>query len=308
MRASRTILQARSPIVASVALSIGGMMWGLFWIPVSAIAAQGAGGAWPGIVLYFGALVFLLPVIWRKRGALYAQWRVLVVSGILTGAAFSLFTTSLVLTEIVRAILLFYLTPIWGTVLGAMVLSERLTLRRMMALVLSLGGMLIVLGLGRSFPWPSNAGDWLALASGLVWAFGSMKLYQGQQTGVSEQVIAFLAGGLAVSIVTFVLGGAAFAEPVSAQVLWRVLPYALVATLFVVPMVFLTIWPATLLSPGRVGLLMMSEIVVGVASAALFSGQLFGWREATGAALIVSGALVEVFGPQRRSVRGQIQE
>jgi drug/metabolite transporter (DMT)-like permease len=59
-------------------------------------------------------------------------------------------------------------------------------------------------------------------------------------------------------------------------------------------MIFLTIWPATLLTPARVGLLLMSEVVVGLISAAVFSGEPFGLREATGAVLIVSAAVLEI--------------
>ena len=61
-------------------------------------------------------------------------------------------------------------------------------------------------------------------------------------------------------------------------------------------MLFLTIWPATLLSPGRVGILLMGELVVGVSSAALLSGEPFGFRELLGTLLIISAGAVEVFG------------
>ena len=66
--------------------------------------------------------------------------------------------------------------------------------------------------------------------------------------------------------------------------------------LFVLPMLVLTIWPASLLSPGRVGLLLMGDVVVGVVSAALFAGEPFGLREALGALLIIAAGAVEVGG------------
>jgi drug/metabolite transporter (DMT)-like permease len=65
------------------------------------------------------------------------------------------------------------------------------------------------------------------------------------------------------------------------------------------PITYLTIWPATILSPARVGMLLMVEVIVGVASAALFSGDPFGLRELAGAALIVSAAVVEVMRQQK---------
>ena len=74
------------------------------------------------------------------------------------------------------------------------------------------------------------------------------------------------------------------------------LPLGILLSLYVLPMLFLTVWPASLLTPGRVGILLMSDLLVGVLSAALFAGEPFGWREATGSVLIIGAALVEVLG------------
>jgi drug/metabolite transporter (DMT)-like permease len=164
-----------------------------------------------------------------------------------TGAAFSLYSSSLAMTEVVRAILLFYLTPVWGTLLGIAFLGERLTTPRLAALVLALIGLVVVLG-GDGFPRPRSAGDWLALASGFSWALGALLVYRAEEAGPVEQVSAFIFGSLAV----------------------------------------------TLLTPGRVGILLMSDVIVAVITAAWFSGEPFGLREAAGTILIVSAAAVEV--------------
>ena len=60
------------------------------------------------------------------------------------------------------------------------------------------------------------------------------------------------------------------------QLVVRIGPIALLSALYTLPMIFLTIWPATKLTPARVGLLLMSEVVVGLISAAAFSGEHFG--------------------------------
>ena len=77
------------------------------------------------------------------------------------------------------------------------------------------------------------------------------------------------------------------------------MPYALLLTIYLIPMFYLTIWPATLLAPGRVGVLLMSEIVVGVITAAIISGEPFGIREALGTIMIVSAALLEILGARK---------
>ena len=279
---------------ASVALVIGGMMWGLYWIPVRYFVDQGLDGPWPGIVMYTSALIVLTPFLMRERQALLKDWRGLILSGMFTGAAFSLFTISLVYTDVVRSILLFYLTPVWGTILGMVFLGERLGPARVLGLLCGLGGMFIVLGGEQGFPWPRNTGDWLALISGITWAMGSLGLYRTSGISVPGQVFAFVSGALVLSLLSLPFGGGLASSEAVGEMVIRIGPVALLSVLYTLPMFFLTIWPATKLTPARVGLLLMSEVVVGLISAAVFSGEPFGMREVLGAALIVSAAFLEV--------------
>jgi len=269
-------------------------MWGLYWVPVRFFQSLGLAGPWPGIVMYAAALIAVLPFLIASRDSLRSNWRVLVYSGLFTGSAFSLFTTSLVYTDVVRSILLFYLTPIWGTLLGLIFLGERLGPRRIFGLIAGLGGLFVGLGEGGTMPWPQNTGDWLALISGITWALGSLGLYKTQGSSVVGQVGAFLVGAILISGLSIAVNWGENATSLAQIELWPVLPYVVLSALFVVPMIFLTIWPATLLTPARVGLLLMSEVIVGFISAGLFAGEPFGWREMAGAVLIVSAALIEV--------------
>ncbi len=53
-------------------------------------------------------------------------------------------------------------------------------------------------------------------------------------------------------------------------------------------------WAPLKIGTGVFGILMLSEVVVGVITAALLTDEPFGWREATGATLIVVAGIVEV--------------
>ncbi len=273
---------------ASVALVIGGAMWGLYWIPVRFFLDRGLSGPWPGIAMYAATLLVLLPMIWSARSNIAANWRALILSGMCTGAALSLYTTSLVYTEVARSILLFYLTPLWGTALGLIFLGERLSLGRVAGLIFGLGGLFVVLG-DQGLPWPRNIGDWLALSSGIMWAVGSMGMYRTEKITLKSQLFAFVLGALILALI-----GSLFLEAAPPKELGPLVPLILLSSIYVLPMIFLTIWPATLLSPARVGILLMSEVLVGLASAAWLSGEHFGLREGVGAILIVSAGVFEV--------------
>ena len=84
--------------------------------------------------------------------------------------------------------------------------------------------------------------------------------------------------------------GAAVVQAVTA-------PLALFVLLLVLPVVFITLGGARKLSPGRVGLLLMGEAVVGITSAALLTDEPFGLRELIGTLLVLSAAAVEVVQP-----------
>ncbi|MGF1501434.1 MAG: DMT family transporter [Paracoccaceae bacterium] len=290
----------RDPRLASIGIVLGGALWGLVWLPVRGLETMGLAGVWSGLVVYLATGLLLVPVAILRRREIAQDWGGLLLTGLLTGAAFSLYTTSIVLTDVVRALLLFYLTPVWSTLLGLALLGERLTGRRAFALGLGLAGLMVILGIGEGVPWPRNTGDWLALASGLAWSLGSVRLVQGGVRSAPEQIFAFVFGSLAVSLLLLATGEPALGAPPTAATALAATPWALLTALYVLPMLALTIWPATVLSPGRAGLLLMSDVVVGVVSAAILTAEPFGLREALGTALVIGAGIVEATAPAQR--------
>ena len=295
LRADMGLTQTR----ASLLIVLGGCMWGVYWLPLRHLEGLGFTGASAGIALYVGCLVVLLPFTLRFGAIIQTQWRILLFSSLLTGAAFSLFTTALVLTDVIRAILLFYLTPAWGTILGLLFLGERLNRSRILALLIAFVGLAVILGDHGGLPIPSTTGDLFALLSGIFWAVGSMGLLKAPDIPVRVQVSGFFFGALVLSLITLSVmqgqGGVRISiswEPIA-------LGYVLIYTLYMIPMVFLTILPATILPPARIGVLLMSEVVVGAISAALLSGEAFSAGDALGTLLIIAAALFEVLGKKQ---------
>ena len=286
----------RPDLIPSLGAALCGALWGLFWLPLRAFENFGFEGSWPGLVIYLACLIVLVPVIPFRWRQIRANARAMFITGLFTGTAFAFYATSLLLTEVVRTILLFYLSPVWATLLGVLFLGERLTWRRMLALLFGMAGLLVVLGLGEGMPWPRNLGDWLALAAGLSWAYGTVKLYQNEAVATFEQILVFVVGGTAILLVAVSFGGPQFGMAPALEEWQAAAPFIGLTVLYTLPMLFLTIWPAKLLSPGRVGILLMGEVGVGVASAAFLAGEPFGLRELLGTLLILSAAAIEVSG------------
>ena len=280
---------------ASFALLLGGALWGLFWLPVRMLGDAGLAGPWTGIAINATGLLAMAIVLIFNRTNIFTQWRLLLLGGALAGTAFGLYTMSLAYTEVTKSILLFYLTPVWSTILSRIFLGEKLSIARFIALSLGLGGMVVILGDKTGIPTPENIGDWMALTSGVIWSIASLGLFKSDELPLSGIIFAFLFGGLLVLLVASIFIGL---EPISLSTRETMsVGFGLLAlaALYVIPMLWLTLYPATLLSPVRVGLLLMSEVLVGLISAALLSGEPFGWREAVGGVLIVSAAIFEIF-------------
>lgn len=285
----------RSDLLPGLFVAVSGVLWGLFWLPFRVLGEAGFAGGWASLVFYLGSMIVLIPFAIARRRRLRAAGIGLVFTGAVAGAAFSLYATALLLTEVVRVLLLFYLTPVWGTLLGWILLGERITRYRGAALVLGLAGLLVILGIEDGFPMPRNAGDWMALLAGMAWAWGSLRIYMQPEVEAFETTFAFFAGGLLVTAVVAFLPLQANELSPAISMLAAAWPWlVLLIGVFGIPPVLMTLWGAARLTPGRVGILLMGEVAVGIVSAALWSGEPFGLREVVGATLIVGAAVVEL--------------
>jgi drug/metabolite transporter (DMT)-like permease len=270
---------------------------GLGWMPLHAVARSGITGLWITLTVVIVAclpLVPFLPALLRARGE---EVRSLAWIGGLIGVAYAFYTASLTTTEVTRAILLFYIAPVWGTLLEVFVLRQGFTLRRALSLALGAAGLAAILGIGSDFRFTMNLGDVLALLSGMLWSVGLLFVFRRDSAGIGAQSAALALGALTGAVLlTLLLEPAAAPD---AATLIRALPWLAVAgLLFVLPLWVLSLWAGRRISPGRTTLIFMAEVCVGVGSAALWAGQGFGWREATGTFLVLAAATVE-FDPRR---------
>ena len=281
-------------VAPETAIAISGAFWGLYWIPVRHLQAGGVGVVWFTLCLFVSVLALLVPLLVRYPPARAAFTPRMLLTGLLTGGAFVLYTVSIVLTEVVAAILLFYMSPVWATVLGRVLLAERFTASRVVALVMGLGGLWVVLGSESGVPLPRNPGDWCALAAGVMWALGTLRVHQDAATSSAAHAVSlFVGGALVIGVVALMQDMAGPPPPVTAASAAIVLAMAAVSLLTA----WSILWGARLLSPGRAGLLLMMEVITGLASAAVLAGEPFGMAQVFGSMLIAGAVVVEVLPP-----------
>jgi drug/metabolite transporter (DMT)-like permease len=286
---------------AKLACLYAGAVWGLFWIPLRSLENAGLHGLWVLVVYFAVPTLCLLPIgIWRwkhfKTGGLQLQ-----ITAMLSGLALLLYTMSIVYTDVVRAILLFYLTPIWGTILARIFLKDAITPQRIFAMAIAFAGALAIFGLGLQFPVPQNVGDWMGVGAGMLWATASLRINIYKDYSATEMTLGFFFWSLIFSIIA-----ALIFVPSYIPSLAQTLPVLPLLTIFIVllilPGTYASLWGPKFLSPGVVGLLFMTEIVVGSISVALLSAEPFGIREVIGILLITCASLIEpISGLAKRS-------
>jgi drug/metabolite transporter (DMT)-like permease len=157
-----------------------------------------------------------------------------------------------------------------------------------------------VLGANGS-PLPHGIGDWLGLASGLMWAVASSGMRSHNTLGPGEGSFLFAVGALAAAVLL-----APFLSPWPGlppmETGWRAAGWILAAAiLWWSASLALVVWAAGHLPPARLGILMMSEVLVGVFSAALFANESLTWLQGLGAALVITAAILEVMPARARA-------
>ncbi len=272
--------------------------WGLYWIPLRETEALGVPPLW-SVALFNMPLVFVSGVVflwfYRSNRRLLGQ---IVLAGVLAGAGLALYGMGLMLTTVVRATLLFYLTPVWGTLIGIIVLGERPGLRRWFALTLGIGGLILTIGLTPDdLNLVFGAGEAVGLASGLVWAAAATVIRRSEglpSTGLA--FFQFATAFIVTSVFAISMGeGFVTAEIIATALNW----YLIIGASVMLATIYVIFGVIGQVSPGRSGLLMMTEVVVAVFSAAiLLPEEALSMWEWIGAALIISAGIVEVTGSE----------
>lgn len=282
-------------IVVPVILS-GSTLWGLYWLPLRWLEQAGLGGLWALTFVYIGAVLTLgIGARGHWRTGHRGGWRLL---GIGLAAAVSGITFGLGMIEgnVARVMILFYLSPVWAVLLGRLVLGERILPVTVPALVLALfGAGLMLLGDvagggngGGTFSF-SDA-DLLGLVAGLGFALTNVQLRAARGLPGALKNLATCALVPPLAAAAALALGAPFSAP------WWALPAALaVGLIWLSSMIAATQFGISNLPLQRSSLLLLFELVVGAASAAILAGEALSATELLGGACIVLTGLAVVW-------------
>jgi drug/metabolite transporter (DMT)-like permease len=283
-----------TPALASAIVLITGIFWGVYWLPVRAIADLGLDGAWGTGAITLAAALFLLPVILARANTLRSANVIGMASIALGGAAFALYSIGFLYGKVALVVLLWFFSPVWSVLIAKYLLRWHVPKLRLVAIAVGLAGLFIMLGGDGGLPVPGSLGEWMAFIGGLIWALATagMRL----KSDVPPLPAAFLFA-IGATITSFAF--APFLEPLptialsdlpllSAQVL-------LTGGLWWGASIAALMWATLRLDPARVGILLMTEVIFGAITAAIFAGESLSTSEMIGGALVILCGLLEVW-------------
>ncbi len=297
-------LKPSPSIVPSLAIMASAVLWGTLWIPLRELRDSGLSGAAATAVGYLLPLLLLLPLaLPRLRPILASGWPA-VAAGFLMALTIALYSEGMVRGQVARVILLFYLTPVWTTLMTRFLLGEAITGRRVLTILLGLAGMLVIFGFEQGFPLPRHISEWMGLIAGAAWGLAMVCLQRKTASPMLAPLfMQFIFLGPIFLLCTQIpgaRGGDSLVFELAA--LLENLPWLLaIALVWMLPVIWLTIYGGTKIDPGKVVIFLMLEIVVGLGTAALLTDEPFGAREVIGAILIMSASLVEAVAPARKA-------
>ena len=275
---------------ALLIIFLASSFWGVLWVPMRHIEAMGLSGLWVVVLFHFLPALAILPLIVKTASSSRRDWGRAAVAGALMGAGFALYALGLVVASVTKTVILFYMTPIWSTVIAYFVLRERAGWRRWLAIAAALVGCALVTGVSRD-ELRFDPADLLGLLSGLFWALGSVVIRRYDALNfVTVSFLQYLFGGIMA-----LLAALYFGDPIpQLNALLQAIPPAFLASVVLfLPSVLLIFRIMQYVSPGLVGILMLSEALVAAVSAAFWLGETLSSMEwIGGGAILTTGVFI----------------
>jgi len=265
----------------------GASLWGVIWFPMRQLEAGGLTGLWLTLTLYATAFLASLPFTWAALAEYPRRPWLLLWLMLAAGWTNIAFVEAVLTGNILRVLLLFYLSPLWTVLLGRFVLREILSRTALASLLLAMGGALVMLWNPASgAPWPHGLADWLALSSGLAFSVSNVLVRKMEDISVPAKAAAVWAGVVLVAAVML-----AVLDLPAPRIGYSIFTGAVALGLFgILFMTVLVQYGVSHLPVHRSAVLALIELVVGAVSQQLLTDEVVSAREWAGGGLILIGA------------------
>ncbi|WP_446903314.1 DMT family transporter [Burkholderia sp. YIM B11467] len=278
----------------TLAILVGASVWGLIWYPLRILASLGVTGTLASALTSLVAFLFVIVARHRTIATLCWHW-VLPGIAVTAGVTNLGFVWGTIHGEVLRVMLLFYLTPAWTAIYAHFLLRERLTWAGAGLAALSIGGAMLMLWSPKlGLPLPANPAEWAGLAAGLSFAMSNVLVIKASRELPdmrAEMRTATLFGGAAVFGAIASLFEGLPAAPAGGQLGVAALIIAAIGVTMAANNLLVQYGLARV-PANRASIIMLFEIVITALSAWVFANELPTAREWAGGVCIVLATLL----------------
>jgi len=272
---------------AIVCLLSAATLWGIFWYPLRWLEQYGLHGVWITFLIYCGTLVYSIPILFMRRHEFLLQPGKLLLISLSSGWCNTAFILAMIEGEVVRVVLLFYLSPLWATLLARLVLKENLQASAWWLLLMAVAGAMLMLWSPQAgYPWPQSRADWLGLSSGLAFALMNLFVHMANRVSIQTKTVSAWLGVILVAGFAIL-----FRQENQAQIALNSMAYAvLIGITLMGGMTWLVVYGVTHMPVHRSAVILLFEVVAASVSTYALTSERLSIREWLGGAAVVLAA------------------
>lgn len=275
---------------ATFGLLFGATVWGVIWFPYRLLELAGVSGIVASFYTYLIAMLIGCIVFAQHWRAIFRQPNNIIWLVLAAGWTNLSYVLAVIDGEVMRVMLLFYLSPVWTLLLAHFWLKEWAGLKDILVITTSLLGAFIMLyDETKSLPLPSSQSDWLAVSAGMGFALTNVITRKSVHLSLIAKSFAVWLGVTLISLLGILFFGqvSTLSNAISAYD-WLVM-LAVGLTLFATTL--LVQYGVTHVAAARAAVIFLFELVVAAIAAYFLAGESMAWNAWLGGALIISAAI-----------------
>lgn len=286
-------------LFAVFGLLYGALCWGLVWYPYRLMAAAGISGVASSFYTYTICLLLGALIFYKRWNRIQQLPRSVIWLALAAGWTNLSYVLAVIDGEVMRVMLLFYLSPLWTLLLARFWLKEPIHRAGVLTISVSLLGAFIMLHdfnlPGWQWPLPQTSAEWLGLSSGMGFSLTNVITRKSVHLSIAAKSMLVWVGVVGVTLLMLPFFEKSFPAPEHFMLKdWGVM--ALIALLLLTATLFVQ-YGVTQLTAVRASVLFLFELVVAAVASYYLAHEVMAWNEWLGGALIIAAAIMAAILP-----------
>ena len=284
--------------LAIFGLLFGAMCWGIIWYPYRIMSDAGVSGIVSSFYTYCIAIILGGILFAKHWHGIFSLPKSAIWLSIIAGWTNLSYVLAVIDGEVMRVMLLFYLSPLWTLLLARFWLKESITKSGLFSILIAMIGAYIMLAnpfdsAANHLPIPQNNAEWLALSAGIGFSFTNVISRKSTHLSLAAKSMVIWVGVAGMSVLLSPFLKDAFPSPQSFTLSnWLIM--ALIAILIMAATLFVQ-YGVTKMTALRASVLFLFELVVAAIAAYYLANEAMLLNEWIGGVLIIAAGLLAAF-------------